>query len=280
MTQLLSFLLVVFGHPLSLLTGFLARLRGPAFLVQAAIRFYFVKRVKVNVAEIEHPIEHYRSALDFFTRRLAPGMRPIATESNYIVSPADGKISSFGKIVNGKIHQVKNRTYRLNELVGEEKARIFENGDSYTVYLSPRDYHRVHHAFGGKLEEALYFPGRLFPVNEFSLRNFDGVFSRNKRIALFYKTKTFSYSMIFVGALNVGSIRLSFDPRFWTTAQKTTGGLRQKRYSHLFPAKGDEAGAFELGSTIILLFPKNTVHFFPKEAGDAVRMGRPIARLR
>lgn len=280
MIGLISFLLLVFAHPLSLLTGFLARLRGPAFLVQAAIRFYFVKRVKVNVGEIEHPISHYQSALDFFTRRLKPGMRPIASEADYLVSPADGKVSSFGKIVNGRIHQVKNRTYTLEELVGETKAKIFENGDSYTVYLSPRDYHRVHHAFGGKLEEALYFPGRLFPVNEFSLRNFDGVFSRNKRVALFYKTRTFSYAMIFVGALNVGSIRLSFDPRFWTSAQKISGGLRRKRYAHLFPAKGDEAGIFELGSTIILLFPKNTVRFFPKKAGDAVRMGRPIARLR
>lgn len=280
MTGILSFLLTVFAHPLSRLTGFLAGLRGPAFLVQAAIRFYFIKRVKVNVAEIEHPISHYQSALDFFTRRLKPGMRPIASEADYLVSPADGKISSFGKIENGKIHQVKNRTYTLNELVGEDKARIFENGDSCTVYLSPRDYHRVHHAFGGKLEEALYFPGRLFPVNEFSLDHFDGVFSRNKRVALFYQTKTFSYSMIFVGALNVGSIRLSFDPLFWKTARKISGGLRQKRYSHLFPAKGDEAGIFELGSTVILLFPKNTVRLFPKQSGDPVRMGRPIARLR
>lgn len=279
MSRFLEILLLVFAHPLSWVTGFFARLPGPHFLVQAVIYFYFIRYKKADITEIENPVSSYRSVLDFFTRRLKAGMRPIAPEPYYVVSPADGRISSFGEIVKGKLFQAKGRYFSLAELVGEEKAPLFENGSYYTVYLSPRDYHRVHHACDGSLNEAVYFPGRLLPVNGFSLGHFNGVFSKNKRVALFYEGKTFSHAMIFVGALNVGSIQLSFDKSFWKTARRAPHGRKQKHYPGLQVKKGDEAGIFELGSTAILLFPKKTVKFLPKQPGDAVRMGRPIGRL-
>jgi phosphatidylserine decarboxylase len=179
-----------------------------------------------------------------------------------LVCPADGVLSSFGRIENGLILQVKGKPYRVDELLGSEDSPWL-GGTWLTIYLSPRDYHRVHHPADARLTRMRPIPGSLYPVNELSVSRVPRVFSRNRRTVFHYARGRTPLSLVMVTAFNVGRITPLFD----------TGALRE---GELRVRRGDELAAFELGSTVILLTPRGSIRWAPLRKGMTLRMGRKL----
>ncbi len=240
-------------HLLSRLTGRLAHCRW-TWLKNLLIQF-FIKRYHVDMSIAEDPdATHYAHFNAFFTRALKSGIRPVDNSQNIIVSPVDGCVSQVGKIQAGRIFQAKNFYFSLVELLGGSEARAlpFWNGHFATLYLAPKDYHRVHMPYSGNLEEMVYIPGRLFSVNQQSAENIPGIFSRNERVVTLFNTPGGPMAIILVGAIIVASIEA-----VWAGVV-TPGRQRQMknwRYagSDIQLLKGDEMGRFQLGSTVIVL---------------------------
>lgn len=240
---------------------------------------WFVDRYNVNMAEAANPdIASYKSFNDFFTRPLQAGARPLA-EADFI-SPVDGAISQFGAIERDQIFQAKGHSYSTTALVGgdRELAAQFENGSFATLYLSPRDYHRIHMPCAGRLTRMIYVPGALFSVNPTTARGVPGLFARNERVVCVFESEFGPFVLTLVGATIVGSMAtvwhgLVNPPR--------PGVIREWRYDG--PAavdleKGAEMGRFLLGSTVVMLFPKNTLAFNPDWAPTRpIRMGETMA---
>lgn len=292
--------------PLPYLVRFLVEIRRPRFFVQLIIKKYFIRKLKVNISEIEFPVEDYQTVLDFFTRRLKSNARSRIRNSQVILSPVDGLVMNYGQIKDGKLIQIKNINYSLSELVGRDTAERFNEGDYITLYLSPRDYHRIHHPVGGHVNKVISYSGRLLPVNRFSLENFREVFSRNRRVVVCYNTEerteeknskkskdyknrkshkaeTLPCLSCWVGALNVGKMRIYFDEDFYQKAVKKKHDSRDF-LSRSYPVKpieqGNEAGCFELGSTVILIFPHHSIRWVPTVYNKTFfRVGEPIAKI-
>lgn len=244
---------------------------------------YFIRRFDVDLSQVEKPVSQYRSLLDFFVRGLKEGARPVDSAPDRLVSPVDGTISQLGEIEKGIILQAKGVTYTLNALLGgnDEKVSRFEGGRFLTVYLSPRDYHRIHTPIQGKVMGLTYIPGSLFPVNALGVRRVRGLFARNERLITYLDTPAGGVALVKVGATNVGSIRVVYDP------EVVTNRLGRKRiFNRSYPEteemmKGEELGRFEFGSTVILLFEAGRVDWIGDlSPGKAVQMGQPIARIR
>ena len=262
--------------PLTLLAGRLARWQGGAG-TSALIR-RFVARYRVDMAEAAEPrIEAYASFNDFFTRALKPGARPLAAAD--LLSPVDGAISQFGAIKQGQMFQAKGHAYSATALVGGDAglAAPFTDGHFATLYLSPRDYHRIHMPCAGTLRRMLHVPGELFSVNPTTARGVPGLFARNERVVcLFDDAQGRPFVLVLVGATIVGSMAtvwhgLVNPPR--------PGVVRDWRYDDapLTLAQGAEMGRFLLGSTVVLLFPAGPLAFNPAWApGGAIRMGQAM----
>ena len=266
----------------SLLTGFFVKLKRPKWLIQLVIHRYFLKKLKVNTDEIAKSPAEYDTILSFFTRELKPGVRPLAGPENALISPVDAKVYSQGRIESGKLLQVKNSWYNLSDLLSPDAAGMYANGRYLTLYLSPSDYHRIHHPLSAAVTHIDYFPGRLLPVNDFSTRTFQEVFCRNKRVSVHYKKNSLNLVMVLVGALNVGAISISFDPAFDASRQRVkVNGV--KYYTHpyetLLCRKGAEAAVFNLGSTVILIAPEHGLTFRRFDPGARVKMGQQIGAL-
>lgn len=255
-------LVPLLGAPAGLLTAALVRLRRPRFLVRAVIEGYFIRRLGVDTGEMEKSAAAYASVLDFFTRRLKPEARPVDRSPKALVCPADGVLSSFGRIENGSILQVKGKPYRVDELLGSEDSPWL-GGTWLTIYLSPRDYHRVHHPADARLAGMRPIPGSLYPVNDLSVARVPRVFSRNRRTVFTYSHGRSPLALVMVAAFNVGRITPLFAP-----GALRAGGMRVRR--------GDELAAFELGSTVILLAPRGSVRWAPLRIGMTLRMGRKL----
>lgn len=214
----------------------------------------------------------------FFTRALRPGVRPIAPDSDTVVSPADGVISQVGTIERECLLQAKNRWYSVEELLhGEpDEAGQFHGGDFVTIYLSPRDYHRVHMPYDGALQKMSYVPGRLFSVNQSTTLALPRLFTRNERIVSNFDTSFGPMAVVMVGALLVGSIEM-----VWEGLVTPPHG--QKRFTRNYPAnnylkRGEEMGRFNMGSTVIVLLPPGTVTWLSTVIpGTRVQMGQQIA---
>jgi len=239
---------------------------------------WFVGRYGVNMAEAENPdITSYKCFNEFFTRPLKDGARPLA-EADFI-SPVDGAISQFGPIERDQIFQAKGHSYSTTALVGgdRELARQFENGSFATLYLSPRDYHRIHMPCDGKLTRMIYVPGALFSVNPTTARGVPGLFARNERVVCVFETATGPFVLTLVGATIVGSMATIWHG---TVNPPRPGVIREWRYDgetmvHL--KKGEEMGRFLLGSTVVMLFPQDTITFNPDWAPTrAIRMGEAM----
>ena len=262
--------------PLTLLAGRLARWQGGAG-TSALIR-RFVARYRVDMAEAAEPrIEAYASFNDFFTRALSPGARPLTAAD--LLSPVDGAISQFGVIERGQVFQAKGHAYSATALVGGDAALAapFAAGHFATLYLSPRDYHRIHMPCAGTLRRMLHVPGELFSVNPTTARGVPGLFARNERVVcLFDDAQGRPFVLVLVGATIVGSMAtvwhgLVNPPR--------PGVVRDWRYDDapLTLAQGAEMGRFLLGSTVVLLFPAGPLAFNPAWApGGAIRMGQAM----
>jgi phosphatidylserine decarboxylase len=246
-------------------------------LIRQAIKWY-----KVDMQEaLESDPAQYRCFNEFFTRRLRPDARPVSPAINQIAAPADGTLSQSGDIEAGFLFQAKGHDYSLLELLGgdTEMNRLFEEGNFATIYLSPRDYHRLHMPVSGKLKRMLHVPGRLFSVNATTCEKVPRLFARNERVICLFETDFGPMAMILVGAIFVSSIE--------TVWAGTITPIRQRVNSWDYepsstPAtieleKGEEMGRFNMGSTVILLFGKDEMDWTEElTAGSPVRMGQTI----
>jgi len=267
-------------HTLSRLIGWLAECQTPWF--KNRLITWFIKRYHVDMseAELEDP-SAYRHFNDFFTRALKADARPLDDNAKTVVSPADGAISQLGTIEHGRIFQAKGHSFSLLELLGgdAERAAPFMGGSFSTVYLSPKDYHRVHMPLTGILREMVYIPGRLFSVNTTTAENVPELFARNERVACIFDTEQGPMAVVLVGAMVVASIET-----VW--AGLITPPLRNMRsYDYSQAArqpitlrKGAELGRFKLGSTAIVLFGANHVVWDSSlHAASAVKVGQCLA---
>ncbi|MCX4027583.1 archaetidylserine decarboxylase [Spartinivicinus marinus] len=244
---------------------------------------WFIKRYQVDMslAENENP-ESFAHFNDFFTRPLKADARPIPADDNIIISPADGAISQLGKIEYGRVFQAKGHDYSLTELVGGDVnlAQEFNDGSFATIYLSPKDYHRVHMPYGGTLRSMIYVPGRLFSVNQTTTEHLPGLFARNERVVCIFDTDIGPMAVIMVGAMIVASIETTWaglvtPPRRQLKQTDYTEAARQP----IKLAKGDEMGRFKLGSTAIVLFGKDVVNWEESLNADTnVLMGSAIGQ--
>lgn len=260
---------------LTILAGKLASKEAGA-LTTRVIR-WFVDRYKVNMAEAANPdIASYLSFNDFFTRPLKDGVRPLADAA--FLCPVDGAISQFGNIEREQIFQAKGHSYSTTALVGgdRELAKKFDNGSFATLYLSPRDYHRIHMPCDGKLSRMIYVPGALFSVNPTTARGVPGLFARNERVVCVFETACGPFVLTLVGATIVGSMATVWHGM---VNPPRPGVVREWRYDdrNIVLRKGEEMGRFLLGSTVVMLFPKDSLAFNPDWAPTrAIRMGEAM----
>ena len=270
---IISALSVIPKNHAARMMGVFARTRLPSLAQRALLRWY-VGKYKVNLDECEGSLEDYGSLVDFFTRALKPGMRPVDDAPNAIVSPADAVTYAVGRIEAGKIPQSDGRSYTVRELLGGD-AR-FDDGDFAVLYLSPRDYHRVHVPREGVARRYSYLPGALWPVFPAATRSIDALFARNERLTTWIDAACGEYAVVMVGAFGVGRMRVVYD-------SVVTNAGKPRAEVPLTPpptlARGAELGRFEMGSTVILVFPPNTVSW-RIAPGDPVRVGARIGELR
>lgn len=218
---------------------------------------------------------------DFFTRELAEGAREVDPDPGSFVSPSDGRISQYGRITNNLILQAKGHHYSIRSLLANDaSAPEFLNGFFHTIYLSPRDYHRVHMPADGKLQRMIHVPGRLFSVAPYTVRQVPGLFARNERVVSIFETTHGPMAVVLVGAMLVSSMDTvwagTVTPPY---GKRVATGDWSRRDIAL--AKGEEMGRFNMGSTVIVLFPPGAVSSLEElEAGEAVQMGQRLGRLR
>jgi len=260
-------------HGLSRLTGLFAdsKIRFlKNFLIKGFIRIY-----QVNMSEATfNQAEHYKSFNDFFTRTLKPEVRPITSLPRGIACPADGTLSQFGNILNNRLIQAKNKDYSLHKLLGGDqiKTDLFSQGKFATIYLSPKDYHRVHMPVSGTLTDMTYIPGKLFSVNQRTVLMEDELFARNERMIAYFDTDSGPMAIIMVGAMIVAGINT-----VWSGSSVSPGSNEgfsvnySDRELAIYLKKGDEIGQFYLGSTVIVLFPKNSNNW-----GGSLQLNQPV----
>lgn len=259
---------------LSSAVGVATRLPAPSPVHRWAIR-QFARAYNVDVHEAEHALEKYPTFAQFFTRSLKPGSRPVDAGEKVVVSPVDGAVSQVGYSENGHVVQAKGITYSVAQLLGnEEAARPFNGGAWTTLYLSPRDYHRIHAPLGGTVEGYSYIPGEFWPVNPASVKNKQALFCVNERLVTYLHTAAGKCAVVKVGATCVSRIRATYDDVL-THAGKP--GKVHRYEQPLAVAKGAELGVFEMGSTVILLFEPGRVRWDESLQPEAVvRMGKRI----
>ncbi len=274
---------VIPKHAISRLTGALSGLRL-SWMTHLAIHV-FVKAYDVDMAEAAEPdIRSYPSFNAFFTRALAPGVRPLADERAEIVSPTDGIVSQIGMIDGSCIIQAKGIDYTLVDLFDgdDDLASRFDNGGFVTIYLAPRNYHRVHLPLAGRARFLRYVPGTLFSVDDTTTRKIRRLFCRNERVAVVYDTPGGNFALIMVGALNVGSIELTLPvPKHFANRPHANYPPQETHELDADPAAcGSEFGRFNMGSTVILVTSRGLVEWSATPAaGSPLKMGAPLGRL-
>ncbi|OOG37915.1 archaetidylserine decarboxylase [Polaromonas sp. A23] len=255
----------------------IANMRGGA--ITTGIIRWFIGKYGVNMAEAANPdITSYPSFNEFFTRALKPGARPLAAAD--LICPVDGAISQFGAINGDRIFQAKGHDYTTTALVGgdQQLAAQFEGGSFATIYLSPKDYHRIHMPAAGRLLRMIYVPGALFSVNPATARGVPGLFARNERVVCVFEGEHGPFVLVLVGATIVGSMATVWHG---VVNPPRTKNIREWRYDAQAPVQlnqGDEMGRFLLGSTVVMLFPKGPFRFNPAWAPEApVVLGEMMA---
>lgn len=240
---------------------------------------WFVRRYGVNMEEALNPdLASYKSFNDFFTRALREGARPLA-DSDFIC-PVDGAISQFGAIEHDQIIQAKGHRYSTTALVGGDRtlAAQFEHGSFATLYLSPRDYHRIHMPCDGRLQRMIYVPGALFSVNPTTARGVPGLFARNERVVCVFESAHGPFVLVLVGATIVGSMATVWHGVVNPPRSRKVWELRYDD-REIVLKKGEEMGRFLLGSTVVMLFPRGVIEFNPEwTAARAIRMGEAMGQ--
>ncbi len=261
---------------LSRVVAGLADRRLPGPLLRPLIRAY-VRAYKVDLSEAAEPLAAFASFNAFFTRRLREGARLVDADPSAVVSPSDSRVNSIGPVPgDGRLEQIKGHTYALKALLGGPEAAEFQKGTHATLYLSPSMYHRVHSPVGGRIRCWRYLPGRLYPVNALAVRLVKELFAVNERMAIIIDTEQFGpVAVVMVGATNVGRMTLSFD------SLATNAGLPATAVRPAVPIpveRGQELGAFNLGSTVVLLIGRAEGLHPQAAAGDLVKMGQALWR--
>ena len=265
-------------HLISRAAHYLVECRIP-WLKNGLIR-WVIDHYQVNMSEAKRKdAEEYIHFNDFFTRSLKDGTRPLPEDPAMIVSPADGIISQIGDIRNGRIFQAKGHDYSLVELLGGdlELGQAFMGGKFATIYLSPRDYHRVHIPAAGSLQKMVHVPGRLFSVNQGTVENIPNLFARNERVVSIFDTQYGPMAVIMVGAIIVASIETVWaglvTPQRGQVATTTYGEASQP----VELRRGDELGRFKLGSTAIVLFGNDQIEWLKNwQPGLSIKMGEAL----
>ncbi|MFT4938736.1 MAG: phosphatidylserine decarboxylase [Paraglaciecola sp.] len=269
-------------HLLSRLVGRLAAAEAGA-LTTAIIKM-FVKHYKVNMAEaLRSSPEDYASFNEFFTRELKADARSICADEKQLALPVDGAVSQLGDITHDSIFQAKGHDYSLTTLLGglPQLAVPFKDGKFATIYLSPKDYHRIHMPIDGKLTDMIYVPGELFSVSPLTAERVPGLFARNERVVTIFDTPAGKMAMVLVGATIVASIETK-----WAGTVTPPAGKNVQHWQYpsdgehaVHIKKGEEMGLFKLGSTIVACFEPNMLEFAELAAGDETRLGDLFATL-
>lgn len=251
----------------------IAAIRWPSAL-RAPVCRVFSKLVGANVQEAARPLEEYQSLGEFFARELRPDARPISGDAQDISSPCDGVVSACGRIDAGTLVQAKGHTYALSALLANaDEATAFLGGSYVTIYLSPKDYHRVHTPVAGTLSSYREIPGALYPVRLQTVARVDSLYVRNERVVLQIKAPHGPCAIVMVAAVGVGNIWL----RHWGTSGHARTAALHPLKPEAAVQRGDELGAFKLGSTVIAVFPQGAA-LQGLSVGDVVKLGQPIGR--
>lgn len=267
-------------HLISRFAGKVAECSFPPF--KNKLISWFIDRYEVDMSEAaqEDPTV-YKHFNDFFTRALKDGARQIDTTESSIISPVDGAVSQLGEIRQGRIFQAKGQSYSAEELLGGDHklAEQFAGGQFATIYLAPKDYHRIHMPQKGTLKQMVYVPGDLFSVNPVTAENVPRLFARNERVVAIFESENGPFAMVLVGAMIVASIETSWAGLVAPHARRIQTIGYGSGQADIQLDKGDEMGRFKLGSTVVLLFPKGSMQFEPEfEAESVLRMGQKLAR--
>lgn len=266
-----SILYVLPKNLISYLFGVMASITWPGFIVRQVIEG-FAKIYKIDLYEAEKDIFEYKSLDDFFTRKLKVGIRPIGKG---VVHPADADLTQQGKIENGTLIQAKGKNFSLKDFLKlDDVTSKLMGGLFFTYYLCPTDYHRVHSPVDGQITEIHYIPGKLWPVNKWSVTSIKNLFAINERVVVIIKTNEGTCALVMVGATNVGKMTLTFDKDIMTNKLFDRNPIYKKFDKSI--KKGDDLGAFHMGSTVVMVYENS---FFPPNAkfvSGKVRMGESL----
>ena len=252
------------------------RLSGP--VLRTFLRWY-IRHYKVSMDEVLKGLEEFTTFNEFFTRELIPGSRQVDMRPDVLVAPSDGLIVAVDAIGEDRqLGQIKGTTYSLDALLDDsELAGSFVGGTQVTIYLSPRDYHRVHAPSAGTITRLRHIAGKCYPVNEWAASHIANLYGVNERVIITMDASAFgSIGVVMVGAANVARISLAFHDL--TSNNRTPGADLSVEETHV--ARGDELGRFNLGSTVVLLVPKRSAHALTCSEGDVVKMGQALLKSR
>lgn len=268
-------------HYLSRFLGFLANLRNMPLFKNLAIRYY-IYHYGIDMREAEQEdIKQFPTFNAFFTRALKPAARQLATNPKAIISPVDGAISELGTIQKQQLVQAKGKYYSIVELLGEDQklAEKFKQGHFLTAYLAPKNYHRIHMPLTGRLQRMIHIPGCLFPVHTQSVATVDNLFALNERAVCLFSTSVGIVAVILVGALIVGSISTVWHGTITPPHGKIITSWDYND-QNITLQQGEEMGRFNLGSTVILLFPEKSICFLDSlKPHTCLKMGQWLASV-
>lgn len=270
-------------HLISRLVGKLAAAEAGSVTTQL-IRL-FIKHFNVDMSEaIKERAEDYRTFNEFFTRELKPGARTMTEDATKLAYPVDGTVSQLGDIDFDTVFQAKGHNFSLTTLLGglPDIAAPFKDGTFATIYLSPKDYHRIHMPIDGVLTDMIYVPGELFSVNPLTTENVPGLFARNERVVTVFDTPKGKMAMVLVGATIVASIETIWAGTVTPPAGKNVQHWRYpaEGESAITLQKGEEMGLFKLGSTVVACFEPGMASFLGQQPGDVTRLGEDFASLK
>lgn len=256
----------------SRLMGWAMRRRLPGFVLRGVLRWY-VRHYGVDLSEVDGGLDRFGSVVEFFTRPLKEGARPICADDDAVVSPCDSRVYAVGRVVDGRLPQSPELDYAVADLLGGDSR--YDGGEFAVLYLSPKDYHRVHSPAAGRVVGYRYRPGRLWPVFPAATRKIRDLFARNERLVIRLATEDLGeVAVVMVGAFGVGRIAVTF-----ADLVTNTGGAAHERELDVPVGRGEELGRFEMGSTVVLVFEPGKVDW-ETQPEVAVKMGQRIGARR
>jgi phosphatidylserine decarboxylase len=268
------FLRYIPKNHLSRVVGRLVHARLPRPIARRLVR-WFADAYEIDVSAASKPIDDYPSIGDFFVRDLREGLRPVEGD---FVSPVDGVLRSFGTVIGGRLEQIKDKSYGVAHFLGDDgNVTRYENGAFFNLYLSPQDYHHVHSPVGGNIVRSVHIPGKLWPVNDWSLGNIDELFSINERVVTYIEGSLGMVAVVMVGATNVGQISVVYDS--FVSNRPSVDRLAIRDYAPpVAIAAGARLGTFNMGSSVVVLVEPGRIDLrrVRLEAGQKVHYGSAV----